>query len=79
MEKLAVIVNTHPGRNRAIQYTEQVLNSLGHKTIILQGHDYIDPLDHDPTHVFLSAVPTNAQYSLTEKHTCVGSWSSGSI
>jgi GMP synthase-like glutamine amidotransferase len=67
MDKLALIINTNPGSDVTAVQLRDCLDRLNYNTEILNGHDYIDPRDHDPTHIFLSAVPADVDYSLTGK------------
>ena len=69
MEKLAVVINTNTGNNIFCDDLVKSVQNAGYDTELLQGRDFFDPRDHDATHVFLSGVPTDASYSLSESET----------
>jgi GMP synthase-like glutamine amidotransferase len=65
-----VIVNTHPHENPEFVWPlEELLDSLGRVTKEVNGYDDLNPLDESPSHIFLSGVPLNANYSLSERNT----------
>lgn len=69
--KKILIVNTHPGRNRYIEFLEKLLKKLNKpiKIKVINGFDFYSPIKFNPTHIILSPVPVANNYSLNDEHT----------
>jgi GMP synthase (glutamine-hydrolysing) len=70
VSKNVVIINTHVDDNpefagKLMEY----MKSLGVQPTIVQGYGQHNPLDQNPTHILLSGVPLNVDYSLSEEGT----------
>ncbi len=65
-----VVVNTHPGDNP--QFVDQLsrrLAGFGPPVQVISGYDGTDPLQVNPQRIVLSAVPIDADYSLSRGDT----------
>jgi GMP synthase (glutamine-hydrolysing) len=70
MSENVVIVNTHPDKNPDFAGNlVDTMNLLGIESEITEGYQNTTPLDRNPSHIILTGVPADANYSLVEKDT----------
>jgi GMP synthase (glutamine-hydrolysing) len=62
-----VIVNTHPKENpEFVGGLIKFMNSVASQSFVVEGYDIVNPLDMNPSHIILTGVPQNTDYSLTK-------------
>ena len=70
MSENVVIINTHTSENpEFVGKLVESMKSFGIGPEIMDGYGKENPLDHHPSHILLTGVPIDVDYSLSEEKT----------